>query len=233
MKADGGGLEQSIAEVRERIRRAAQRSGRQEQEITLVAVSKTVDLETISRAAQLGITHFGENRVQEFLPKYKELPHLQWHFIGHLQTNKVKDVIGKACLIHSLDRWRLAEYIDGKAKLLGLAEVDVLLEVNVSGERSKYGLLPSDVPAFLDAVERLERVRVRGLMTVAPQVDDPELARPVFKKLHSIFEDIKKRQYRNTEMLYLSMGMTQDFEVAVEEGSNMVRVGTAIFGARR
>jgi len=142
-------------------------------------------------------------------------------------------VVGKACLIHSLDRWRLAEYIDDKARSLGISVVDVLVEVNISGEASKYGMLPQDVPSFLDAVDGLERIRVRGLMTVAPQVDDPELVRPVFKELRDIFDNIKKKGYRNTQMLYLSMGMTQDFEVAIEEGSNMVRVGTAIFGARR
>ncbi len=233
MKASPNNLEQSIAEVRRRIREAARRSNREEKEITLVAVTKTVDADNISRAAMLGITDFGENRVQEFLPKYRQLPHLRWHFIGHLQTNKVKDVLGKVCLIHSLDRWRLAEYIDGKAKPLGLSKVEVLIEVNISGEASKYGVLPQDVPSFLDAIEGLECIRVRGLMTVAPQVEDPELVRPVFKELRSIFDNIKKKTYRNTEMMYLSMGMTQDFEVAIEEGSNIVRVGTAIFGARR
>ena len=233
MKAGLNDLERSISEVRRRIREAARRSGREEKEITLVAVSKTVGVEEITRAAALGITDFGENRVQEFLPKFRQLPHLRWHFTGHLQTNKVKDVVGKACLIHSLDRWRLAEYIDDKARSLGISVVDVLVEVNISGEASKYGMLPQDVPSFLDAVDGLERIRVRGLMTVAPQVDDPELVRPVFKELRDIFDNIKKKGYRNTQMLYLSMGMTQDFEVAIEEGSNMVRVGTAIFGARR
>ena len=233
MKAGLNDLERSISEVRRRIREAARRSGREEKEITLVAVSKTVGVEEITRAAALGITDFGENRVQEFLPKFKQLPDLRWHFIGHLQTNKVKDVVGKACLIHSLDRWRLAEYIDDKARSLGISVIDVLVEVNVSGEASKYGMLPQDVPSFLDAVDGLERIRVRGLMTVAPQVDDPELVRPVFKELRDIFDNIKKKGYRNTQMLYLSMGMTQDFEVAIEEGSNMVRVGTAIFGTRR
>ena len=233
MKAGLNDLERSISEVRRRIREAARRSGREEKEITLVAVSKTVGVEEITRAAAFGITDFGENRVQEFLPKFRQLPHLRWHFTGHLQTNKVKDVVGKACLIHSLDRWRLAEYIDDKARSLGISVVDVLVEVNISGEASKYGMLPQDVPSFLDAVDGLERIRVRGLMTVAPQVDDPELVRPVFKELRDIFDNIKKKGYRNTQMLYLSMGMTQDFEVAIEEGSNMVRVGTAIFGARR
>lgn len=224
-------LKEAVEKVRERIGQAASRAGRNAAGITLVAASKTVDIETILLAARCGIHHFGENRVQEFLIKQRQLPGAHWHFIGHLQTNKVKDIIGKACLIHSLDRWRLAEYIDDRAEKLQ-TEVPVLLQVNVSGEKSKHGIAPSEIMSFLTAVEDLKYLRVKGLMTMAPEVEDIGLTRPVFKYLYQIFETIKGKNFKNTEMRYLSMGMTQDFEVAIEEGANIIRVGRAIFGSR-
>jgi len=222
----------AVREVRERIRQAARRAGRNEKEITLVAVSKSVGQDKVAQAIACGVRHFGENRVQEFVPKQAVFPQVNWHFIGHLQTNKVKDIIGKAYLIHSLDRWRLAEYIDDRARGLEV-RVPVLLQVNVSGEKSKYGLAPAEVMSFLEAAQDLGHLSIQGLMTMAPEVDDPEETRTVFKDLHRIFESIKQKNFSNTKMQYLSMGMTQDFEVAIEEGANLVRVGRAIFGSRR
>ncbi|NMA63844.1 MAG: YggS family pyridoxal phosphate-dependent enzyme [Syntrophomonadaceae bacterium] len=224
-------IRQSLLQVQSRIKEAAVRSGRNENDIILVAVSKSVGEETIAEAVKYGIKNCGENRVQEFLPKQKRFPGINWHFIGHLQTNKVKDVIGRACLIHSLDRWRLAEYIDDRAARKGI-EVPVLVQVNVAGESSKHGLAPAEVMPFMEAAQDLDHLRIKGLMTIAPETDNPEEIRPIFKELRQIFDTISRKNYNNIEMRYLSMGMTGDFEVAIEEGANIVRVGRAIFGSR-
>ncbi|MGI6550295.1 MAG: YggS family pyridoxal phosphate-dependent enzyme [Syntrophomonadales bacterium] len=221
----------NIQIVREKVRKAAIRAGTDPNAICLVAVSKTAGPEEIGVACQNGITDFGENRVQDLLRKQSEYPQAKWHMIGHLQTNKVKDIVGRVCLIHSLDRWELAEYIERRAEREGVV-VPALLQVNVSGEKSKGGVTPSEVPDFLTAIDRFNHLQIQGLMTMAPEVDDPEETRPVFKELRKIFDITKKQNYPHVEMCYLSMGMTQDFEVAIEEGANMVRVGRALFGPR-
>ena len=179
-------------------------------------------------ACRQGLTDFGENRVQDLKIKQSRYPQVRWHMIGRLQTNKVKDVIGRAFLIHSLDRWSLAEYIEKRAEKERTV-VSALLQVNVSGEKSKSGVAPEEVKDFLHAVSQLNHLRVLGLMTMAPEVDDPEETRPVFKELRRIFDIVKESNYPRVEMRYLSMGMTQDFEVAIEEGANMVRIGRALF----
>lgn len=223
---------ENLYRVRERIEAAARRAGRGPEEIKLVAVTKTVPPETIREAIKGGISRLGENRVQELLKKYNDVsPGLEWHLIGHLQTNKVNKIIGKVALIHSLDSWRLAEEISRAARENNTA-ASVLVQVNVAGEETKYGILPSEAEDFVEAAARLPGLAVRGLMTIAPWTSQPEEVRPVFRQL----KDIAIRLRNNTAgatMEYLSMGMSGDFEVAVEEGANILRIGTAIFGERQ
>ncbi len=224
-------IRENLQQVKEKIALAAARAGRSAREIKLVAVTKTVPAERIKEAFAAGVRAFGENRVQEMLAKQPLLPaEIEWHFIGHLQTNKVKYMINRVSLIHSLDSWRLAQTIDRLAGKEG-AKVEVLVQVNVSGEKTKHGLHPSEVIDFLQAVSALPGLRVRGLMTIAPEVDDPEEVRPVFRKLRFLFERARDL-LPGAGIDYLSMGMTGDYLVAVEEGANIVRLGTAIFGRR-
>lgn len=228
MTLDMATLAGNIKAVREKVRRAALKAGTDPSAVHLIAVSKTVGLEEIDMACRQGLTDFGENRVQDLKIKQSRYPQVRWHMIGRLQTNKVKDVIGRAFLIHSLDRWSLAEYIEKRAEKERTV-VSALLQVNVSGEKSKSGVAPEEVKDFLHAVSQLNHLRVLGLMTMAPEVDDPEETRPVFKELRRIFDIVKESNYPRVEMRYLSMGMTQDFEVAIEEGANMVRIGRVLF----
>lgn len=224
-------LQRNIRSVQERVKQAALKVGRDPKEITLVAVTKTIDIETVKEAYALGLKDFGENRVQELVAKHRVLPEARWHLIGRLQTNKVKDALERAFLIHSLDRWHLAEYIEKRAGAKNFV-ANCLLQVNVSGEASKSGVAVNEVREFLRALSGLQHVKVLGLMTIAPEVDDPEEVRPVFRELRSLFETIKKSSYPNVNMQWLSMGMTQDFEVAIEEGATIIRVGRALFGQR-
>lgn len=221
-------LKDSLNLVKERIARAAAKSGRRWSDITLVAVSKTVDSDTVRRAFELGVSDFGENRVQELNKKISLLPEARWHLIGRLQSNKVKDVVGKAVLIHSLDRWGLAEELDRRGQREGV-EVPCLLQVNIAGEEQKAGVDPNEVGNFLESMGQLKAVRLHGLMTMAPLLDQGERARPIFKELLEIKEKMVKHRYINVDMRYLSMGMSQDYEVAIEEGANLVRIGSAIF----
>lgn len=225
--------------IKERINQAAERAGRNTEEIELVAVTKTVEVARIREALEAGVRNIGENRVQEALTKYEELnanPPMagvpRWHMIGHLQRNKVGKALKVFDLIHSVDSLPLAEEIDKRAKVLG-KRIDILIEVNVSGEESKFGLGMDEVNEFLMTVSKLKNLRIQGLMTMAPFTDDPEQSRPYFRKLGHLSEKIKSDQLNNVEIRYLSMGMSQDFEVAVEEGANMVRIGSAIFGSRK
>lgn len=217
-----------IVYIRQRIELAARRSERSGQDITLVAVSKMVDNDAVQQAFDLSVNDFGENRVQEFKRKISYLPQARWHFIGRLQTNKVKDVVGKAFLIHSLDRWALAKEINKRAEYLGI-EVPVLMQVNISGENSKAGFSADDVNEFLASVGELPSVQVLGLMTIAVQDPDPETSRPVFKELAHLRKKLAAKNYSHVDLKYLSMGMSQDYEVAIEEGANLVRIGSAIF----
>lgn len=224
-------VEDSLRRVRRRIIEAARRAGRDPGEITLVAVSKTVAAPVIKEALALGVKDLGENRVQELIQKQPLLPAgLNWHFIGHLQTNKVKKIIDKVSLIHSLDRWTLAEEISRAAR--GLSRpVQVLVQVNVAGEETKHGLDPGRTEDFVRQAAQLPGLEIRGLMTMAPWCADPEEVRPVFRKTMDLARQLKER-VPGVKMDCLSMGMTGDFEVAVEEGATILRVGTAIFGGR-
>ncbi|MBE3581038.1 MAG: YggS family pyridoxal phosphate-dependent enzyme [Thermoanaerobacteraceae bacterium] len=229
-----GGIRENVAEVRERIARAARKVGRQPEEITLIAVTKNVPVERIKEAVDVGIKELGENRVQELLEKQAGLAEedISWHLIGHLQRNKVKYVWNRVRLIHSLDSLQLARELEKRAAPAG-ERIKVLVEVNVAGESSKFGLPVEAVPGFLKELTGFKSLEVLGLMTVAPFVNDPEEVRPVFRRLRELAGEIEALALPGVEMRYLSMGMTNDFEVAVEEGSNMVRIGTAIFGPRQ
>ena len=225
-------LKDQLQEVEKRIQAACDRAGRKREEVTLIAVSKTKPVETLQEAYDLGVRIFGENKVQELTAKYEALPKdIHWHMIGHLQTNKVKYIIDKAELIHSVDSLKLAETIEKEAAKHDLI-ADILVEVNVAEEESKFGMKMEEVIPFVEKVSAFPHVRVRGLMTIAPFVEDPEENRSIFADLHKLYIDIKKKNHYNDTVSVLSMGMTNDYEVAIEEGATMVRVGTGIFGAR-
>ncbi len=209
-----------------RIAEAAIRSGRDPGAVRLIAVTKTVGLETVRRAAALGIEDFGENRVQDAAEKVAAMPGLRWHFIGHLQSNKVKEVLPAYALIHSLDRLSLAEALQDQAKKVR-SPAEVLIQVNVSGEQSKFGLAPGELPVFLEKIAAFDQVKVKGLMTMAPYLEDPEETRSYFRQLRLLRDANQKVGLSLPE---LSMGMTNDFLVAVEEGATMVRIGSALFG---
>ena len=214
----------NLARVRERLARAAERAGRRADDVLLIGVSKTVEVERIRAAVAAGLAALGENRVQEAKAKIAELGRpAAWHLIGHLQSNKVKDALELFDVIHSLDRLELARELERRAAARGRA-VDALLQVNVAAEASKGGVGPDAVGEALDAIGKLAHVRVRGLMTIPPEVERAEASRPWFRRLRGLAERHGLRE--------LSMGMSGDFEVAVEEGATMVRVGTAIFGPR-
>ena len=225
-------LRENLQGVEERIQEACRRAGRDRSEVTLVAVSKTKPVSMLKEAYDLGVRVFGENKVQEIREKYEALPKdIEWHMIGHLQTNKVKYIADKVSLIHSVDSLRLAETIEKEAVKHNRI-VDILLEVNVAEEESKFGIKTSEVLALAENVVQLPHIRLRGLMTIAPFVENPEKNRAIFANLHELYVDIKEKNIDNGTVSILSMGMTNDYEVAIEEGATMVRVGTGIFGAR-
>ena len=225
-------IQENLEEVRENIRKACEKAGRSQKDVTLIAVSKTKPLFMLEEAYEAGARDFGENKVQEILEKCPKMPEdARFHMIGHLQRNKVKQVLPHAVLIHSVDSLRLAEQIDQDAQKLGIT-ADILLEVNVAKEESKFGMMPEKVPEMVEQIAAFSHLRIKGLMTIAPFVDDPEKNRPVFRKLYQLSVDIKKKNIDNVSMSVLSMGMTGDYQVAVEEGATMIRVGTGIFGAR-
>lgn len=225
-------ISQNLALVQERIAAAAAKSGRRPEDICLVAVTKTVPPERIKEALAAGVQHIGENRVQEAAAKIESIPSgVTWHLIGHLQRNKAKQAIQIFDLIHSLDSLRLAKMLQKRAKELERT-ANCLVEVNVAGEESKHGIIPDQLLPLLRQVSLLPQLRVRGLMTVAPYVKDPEEVRPVFRQLREMAHEIDKLKLPGVSMKELSMGMSGDFEVAIEEGATMVRVGSAIFGAR-
>jgi PLP dependent protein len=247
-------MKDNIAQIETRIQAACDRSGRDRSEVTLIAVSKTKPNEMLCEAYTLGMRHFGENKVQELVRKQEELnpvfqEQVHWHLIGHLQRNKVKYIVDKVALIHSVDSLRLAEQIEEEAAKRNII-CDVLLEVNIAEEDTKFGVKAEDTPALVQAVAALPHLRLRGLMTIAPYVENPEKNRKFFKKLRQLYVDIKTKNTDNNDnenisfcdlpgtcfdpeqFNILSMGMTGDFEVAIEEGATMVRVGTGIFGER-
>lgn len=227
-------IAQNLDVVHARIEQAVRVSGRSADEITLVAVTKTMPAEDVNAALDWGARVFGENRVQELLSK---LPDIRMHegqcghLIGHLQTNKVRQVIDKVDMIQSVDSVRLAQEIDKQAEKHGKV-MDILVEVNIGGEDAKSGVSPSELPALLDAIAPFSHLRVCGLMTVPPFCEKKEEVRPYFRAMHKLFVDITSKKSDNKDMHILSMGMSGDFDIAIEEGSTMVRVGTAIFGRR-
>jgi len=217
----------------QKISEACKRSGRDRSEVKLIAVSKTKPVEMVQEAYDLGIRDFGENKVKEMLGKEPLLPEdICWHMIGHLQTNKVKDIIGKTVLIHSIDSIKLSDTIDFAARK-AKQTVNGLLEVNISGEETKFGFSPEELFSVLDRLKQYRNLKICGLMTVAaPIQNDPEENRPVFRRLKQLSIDIKQKNVDNVSMNILSMGMSDDYCVAVEEGATCVRIGTGIFGVR-
>lgn len=225
-------VKENLAEVEARICEACKRAGRDRNEVTLVAVSKTKPIEMIEEAMEAGIIDFGENKVQELTYKEAEIQEpLNWHLIGHLQRNKVKYIVDKVHLIHSVDSLRLAEQINLEAEKKNII-CPILIEVNVAKEESKFGIYPEDTLELVTAISLLPHVKVRGLMTIAPFVENPEENRIHFRNLKKLNIDIKSKNIDNIDMDILSMGMTGDFEIAIEEGATHVRVGTGIFGGR-
>ncbi len=229
----GADIQANVERVRERIARAALHTGRDVSDITLIAVSKTVTAERISEAYAAGIRHFGENRAQELAFKRSQLDlDCTWHFIGHLQSNKVKDALRYSSLIHSVDSLQLAAEINRRAGAMGIP-AEILAQINISFEETKSGVRPEEASEFVEALSGLPGLRISGLMTIARPVNAPEEARPDFRRMRQIFDTLSKQIVKpNVVMKHLSMGMSNDFEVAVEEGATMVRVGSAIFGPR-
>ena len=225
-------VQEQLEEVRQNIRNACERSGRKVEDVTLIAVSKTKPVPMLQEAYDAGARDFGENKVQEMLEKEPQLPSdIRWHMIGHLQKNKVRQVIDKGVLIHSVDTVGLAEQIEKEAVKRDL-DVSILLEVNVAGEESKFGFAPEEVEEAAREIAKYPHVHIQGLMTIAPFVENSEENRGVFKKLYELYVDMKRKNIDNVTMNVLSMGMTGDYQTAIEEGATMVRVGTGIFGTR-
>lgn len=225
-------LAENLQLVEERIQRACERANRSREEVTLIAVSKTKPVSMLEEIYGEGIRDFGENKVQELTEKYEVMPSdIKWHMIGHLQRNKVKYIVDKAELIHSVDSVRLAETISREAVKKEVT-VDILIEVNVAEEESKFGLKTEEVVSMVEKIAEFPNIRIRGLMTIAPYVENSEENRTIFKKLRKLSVDIAEKNIDNVNMSVLSMGMTNDYEVAIEEGATMVRVGTGIFGER-
>lgn len=226
-------IDDNIKKVIARIAAAAARSGRDASGITLIAVSKTVGAEQVREAYDAGIKHFGENRAQELALKRSQLDlDCTWHFIGHLQSNKARDALAHASLIHSVDGLPLAAEIDRRAGLMGIT-ANILAQINISCEETKSGVSPEEAVSFVEALSRFPHITVRGLMTIARPAENPEDVRQDFRRMKGIFDGLTAKVLPSVRMEHLSMGMSGDFEVAIEEGSNMVRVGTAIFGQRQ
>lgn len=225
-------IRENIAYVEQAIEKACERAGRQKEDVTLIAVSKTKPVELLREAYEAGARDFGENKVQELLDKIPEMPgDIRWHMIGHLQRNKVKYIVDKVYMIHSVDSLRLAEEISREAVKKGV-EVNILLEVNVAEEESKFGAASEEAIRLAEQVCVLPGIHIQGLMTVAPYTENAEENRKFFQKLKQLSVDIEKKNIDNVNMVVLSMGMTGDYPVAVEEGATYVRVGTGIFGER-
>lgn len=225
-------LKDNLQNVEKNIQEACKKANRSRDEVTLIAVSKTKPIEMLQEVYDLGIRNFGENKVQELVEKYPQIPSdMNWHMIGHLQRNKVKQVIDKAVLIHSVDSVRLAEAIEAEAAKKNII-VNILLEVNVAEEESKFGMKIHEVLPAVELISTFPHVRIKGLMTIAPFVENPEENRPVFARLQKLSVDIANKNIDNVNVDILSMGMTNDYQVAIEEGATMVRVGTGIFGER-
>lgn len=226
-------VKENIALVKERISNACQRAGRDTGEVTLIAVSKTKPVDMIYEALETGTIDYGENKVQEMCDKIETINNadIHWHLIGHLQTNKVKYIVDKAYLIHSVDSLKLAKVINEQAEKKGVT-ANILVEVNVAKEESKFGVMPEECEDLVREIANMSNISVKGLMTIAPFVDNPEENRVHFRNLRKLLVDINNKNIDNISMNVLSMGMTNDYEVAIEEGATLVRVGTGIFGER-
>lgn len=226
-------IKESLDEVRSLIKKNAEAVGRKYEDITLIAVTKTHGADMINEAIRCGVTDIGENKVQEILEKYDKVLPVRWHLIGHLQTNKVKYIIDKVCMIHSVDSVHLMDEIDRQAQKHGIESIDILIEVNVSGEESKFGISPDELDSLLSHAEDLKHVKVKGLMTILPKNCDNVTKTLLFNNINKVFIDNKTKTYHNVIMEKLSMGMSGDFEDAIRNGSNMVRIGSRIFGERK
>lgn len=225
-------IKDNLEIVRENIKKAALEAGRNPKEVVLIAVSKTKPVSMIEEAYELGCRDFGENKVQELCDKYEALPkNIRWHLIGHLQRNKVKYIVDKAYLIHSVDSLKLAQEIQKEAEKKQI-DVNILIEVNVAQEESKFGIAPKDAENLVREVAKLPNVHIQGLMTIAPIVEKPQDNAAYFANLKQLSVDIKEKNIDNVNMNILSMGMTGDYEQAVKDGAVYVRVGTGIFGER-
>lgn len=225
-------IQENISIVNENIEKALSKSGRIGENVELIAVTKTVDLENINIAIDAGIKSIGENKVQELEFKIDQInKFVDYHMIGHLQTNKVKNLIGKTKLIHSLDRLSLAKELNKRSKKQDLV-TDVLIQVNVSEEESKFGIKVEEAFGFIESILSMDNIRIKGLMTIAPHIEEEKKLRSIFRALYELQESIKRENYSELSMEYLSMGMTNDYIAAIEEGSNMIRVGRGIFGDR-
>lgn len=223
---------ENLAQVQKNIEESCKAINRDPNEVTLIAVSKTKPVEMLREAYDAGARIFGENKVQEIVDKYDQMPSdVQWHMIGHLQRNKVKYIVDKVAMIHSVDSFRLSETIEKEAEKKNVV-VPVLIEVNVAQEESKFGLKPEEVLSFIEQIAGFTHIQVKGLMTIAPYVENAEENREIFRELKKLSVDIAAKNINNVTMSVLSMGMTGDYMVAVQEGATMVRVGTGIFGAR-
>src|SRR3989304_1655136 len=226
-------ITENLNTVRERMAQAARRAGRNPEDVVLITASKGVDVERLNEGLSAGIRILGESKVQEAMPKLQALGNkAEWHFIGHLQSNKVKYVVGAFTLIHSVDSIELSEEINRRAEKMGMIQ-NILLEVNVSGEKGKFGVMPDNVIAITKVFSGLKHISLRGFMTVPPYSDDTEDARPYFNMLRELRDNAMHTGICTDDCRELSMGMSGDFEVAIEEGATMVRIGTAIFGVRR
>ena len=225
-------ITENLEQVRRNIVEACKAVNRDPSEVTLISVSKTKPVSMLQEAYDAGSRDFGENKVQEIMDKYPQLPSdIRWHMIGHLQRNKVKYIVDKVALIHSVDSLRLAEAIENEAAKHNVT-VPILIEVNVAQEESKFGLKTEEVLSLVESVAVLPHINIKGLMTIAPYVEDPEENREIFRELKKLSVDIAAKNINNVNMSVLSMGMTGDYQVAVQEGATMVRVGTGIFGER-
>lgn len=225
-------LRKNLMAVEKKVCEACKRANREREEVTLIAVSKTKPVSMLEEAYNEGIRCFGENKVQELTSKYECLPEdVRWHMIGHLQRNKVKYIVDKVELIHSVDSIRLAEAIEQEAAKKNIV-VNILIEVNIAEEESKFGLKPDEVLSVVEQIAAFPHVCIKGLMTIAPYVENPEENRSVFARLRKLSVDIAEKNIDNVSVGILSMGMTNDYEVAIEEGATMIRVGTGIFGER-
>lgn len=224
-------IAENLKAVQKSIANAAQKAGKKPEDIILVAVTKTHPPEMINAAIDCGVTDIGENKVQEIMEKYDRVKPVRWHLIGHLQTNKVKYIIDKVSMIHSVDSIKLMDEIERQAAKHDLV-MDILIQVNVSGEESKFGIRPAELEEILTHAGKLSHVQVCGLMTVMPKVDDNVTNTLHFVNINNIYIDIAKKNYHNVTMRYLSVGMSNDYAFAIAHGSNMVRIGSSIFGLR-